>query len=166
MMKTALKNYDLQLYAEDTCILYSHRNVTFIKRIFNLCEWFIDNRLSIHFGEDKTKNILFKRRNKSNLSIIITRNENIIKQHSVVEYLGCLLDENMSGETVARIVLKRLTEKRYFVIDRVDICHIFLFMYYFSSTALWFCMLLLVFKFVNVTENGQLRILVLSAVWS
>ena len=127
MMKTALKNYDLQLYAEDTCILYSHRNVTFIKRIFNLCEWFIDNRLSIHFGEDKTKNILFKRRNKSNLSIIITQNENIIKQHSVVEYLGCLLDENMSGETVARIVLKRLTEKRYFVIDRVDICHIFLF---------------------------------------
>ena len=117
-MKTALKNYDLQLYAEDTCILYSHRNVTFLKRILNfdfnnLFEWFIDNRLSIHFGEDKTKNILFKRRNKSNLSIIITRNEKIIKQHSVIEYLGCLLDENMTGEAVARMVLKTLTEKRY-----------------------------------------------------
>ena len=25
----------------------------------NICEWFVDNSLSIHFGEDKTKSILF-----------------------------------------------------------------------------------------------------------
>ena len=25
----------------------------------NLCDWFADNKLSIHFGEDKTKSILF-----------------------------------------------------------------------------------------------------------
>ena len=25
----------------------------------NICEWFVVNRLSIHFGEDKTKSILF-----------------------------------------------------------------------------------------------------------
>ena len=24
-----------------------------------LCDWFVDNKLSIHFGEDKTKSILF-----------------------------------------------------------------------------------------------------------
>ena len=24
----------------------------------NLCKWFLDNKLSIHFGEDKTKSIL------------------------------------------------------------------------------------------------------------
>ena len=32
----------------------------------NLCDWFVDNKLSIHFGEDKTKSILFasKRRAK------------------------------------------------------------------------------------------------------
>ena len=39
----------------------------------NRCEWFIDNKLSIHFGEDKTKSILFKRRNKSNLSLNNTK---------------------------------------------------------------------------------------------
>ena len=25
----------------------------------NLCDWFVDNKLSIHFGEDKTKSIFF-----------------------------------------------------------------------------------------------------------
>ena len=25
----------------------------------NICHWFVDNKLSIHFGEDKTKSILF-----------------------------------------------------------------------------------------------------------
>ena len=33
----------------------------------NLCDWFVDNKLSIHFGEDKTKSIRFasKRRAKN-----------------------------------------------------------------------------------------------------
>ena len=25
----------------------------------NICDWFVDNKLRIHFGEDKTKSILF-----------------------------------------------------------------------------------------------------------
>ena len=25
----------------------------------NLCDWFVDNKLSIHFGDDKTKSVLF-----------------------------------------------------------------------------------------------------------
>ena len=58
-MKTALKNCDLRLHADYMCIFYSSQNVKFIERNFNydfnnLCEWFIDNKLSIHFGEDKT----------------------------------------------------------------------------------------------------------------
>ena len=24
-----------------------------------LCDWFVDNKLSIHFGEDKTKSLLY-----------------------------------------------------------------------------------------------------------
>ena len=91
-MKTALKNSDLWLYADDMCILYSDQNVKFINRNLNydfncLCEWFIDNKLSIHFGEDKTKSILFKRGNNSNISLNIKRNEKVTKQHSVVKYL-------------------------------------------------------------------------------
>ena len=102
-MKTALKNCDLRLYVDGTCILYSHQNVKLIERNLNfdfnnLYEWLVDNKLFIHFGEKKTRSILFKRENKSNLSLTIIQNENVIKQHSVVEYLVCLLDENMSGK--------------------------------------------------------------------
>ena len=71
-------------------------------------------KLYITFREDKTKSILFKSGNKSNLSLSITQNENI-KQHSVVEYLGCLLDENMSGETMTRMVLKQVNRKKKFL---------------------------------------------------
>ena len=83
-MKNKLKNCDLRLYVDDTCILYSHQHVKFIERnsnfdFNNLCKWFIDNKFSIHFGEDKTKSILFKTGNKSNLSLNITRNEKALR---------------------------------------------------------------------------------------
>ena len=29
----------------------------------NICDWFADNKVSIHFGEDKTKSILFASKN-------------------------------------------------------------------------------------------------------
>ena len=32
----------------------------------NICDWFVDNKLSIHFGEDKTKSILFASKHKIN----------------------------------------------------------------------------------------------------
>ena len=53
-MKTALKNCDFQLYTDDTCILHSHQNVTFIERNLNydfnnLCKWFIDNKTLYNF---------------------------------------------------------------------------------------------------------------------
>ena len=32
----------------------------------DICDWFVDNKLSIHFGEDKTKSILFASKHKIN----------------------------------------------------------------------------------------------------
>ena len=54
------------LYTDDTCIFYQHKNFKKIENVLNkefpsLCQWFIDNKLSIHFGEDKTKPILFSK---------------------------------------------------------------------------------------------------------
>ena len=34
------------------------------KNFNSLCDWFVDNKLSIHFGENKTKSILFVKTNK------------------------------------------------------------------------------------------------------
>ena len=55
--------------AVDSVLFSSHKNVDVINdqlnRHFNsLCDWLVDNKLSIHFGEDKTKCILFTSKNK------------------------------------------------------------------------------------------------------
>ena len=34
------------------------------KNFSSMCDWFVDNKLSIHFGEDKTKSILFSNKNR------------------------------------------------------------------------------------------------------
>ena len=54
---------NLFLYANDTCLVFQSKNVKDIKKqlnedFANMCDWFVDNKLSIHFGEDKTKSIL------------------------------------------------------------------------------------------------------------
>ena len=66
----------------------------------NLCDWFVDNKLSIQFGEDKTKSNLFasKRRAKNIRQLNIKYKNIYIKQHSEVTYLGRVLDETISGE--------------------------------------------------------------------
>ena len=55
---------DLFLYADDSCSVYQHKDVKEIERnlnknFSNVCDWFVDNKLSINFGEEKTKCILF-----------------------------------------------------------------------------------------------------------
>ena len=53
-------NSELLLYADDTCFIYMGKNINKIEEQLNsdftsLCEWFIDNKLSVHFGEEKNK---------------------------------------------------------------------------------------------------------------
>ena len=112
----------LLLYADDSCILYQHKDVVQIEKRLNedfenLCDWFVDNKLSIHFGEDKTKSILFasKRRAKNIRQLNIKYKDINIKQHSEVTYLGCVLDETMSGEPMALKVINKINGKLKFL---------------------------------------------------
>ena len=111
---------DMRLYADDTCLLFSNGNVSSMEKRLNvgfnsLCERLIDSKLSIHLGEDKTKCILFKKGKKHYPALNSTGNKNEIKKYSVVEYLGCLLDENMSGESMAKRALKKINGKTKFL---------------------------------------------------
>ena len=101
-MPQALKS-TLLSYADASCILYQHKEVGEIEKHLskdfeNICDWLLDNKLSIHFGKDKTKLILFasKRRSKDVLQLNNRYNHINIKQHSQVTYLGCVLDKRMS----------------------------------------------------------------------
>ena len=62
-------DYDLFLYADDTYLLYQDKDLDQInkeltKNFCNICDSFVDNKLSIHFREDKTKSIFFSTKNK------------------------------------------------------------------------------------------------------
>ena len=60
---------DLLLYTDDSYLIFQHRHVTEIetqvkKDFNNLFEWFLGNKLSIHFGEAKIKSFLFGTKHK------------------------------------------------------------------------------------------------------
>ena len=55
---------DLYLFADDACLVYTGTDIKAIeynldKNFNSLCDWLVENKLSIHFGGDKTKSILF-----------------------------------------------------------------------------------------------------------
>ena len=116
-MKQAVSS-DLLLYADDSCPIFQYKHVTKIEKHLNNdfadpCEWSLDNKVSIHFGEGKTKSILFgskcKLRKVGKLNITYQGID--IKQNSQVTYLGCILDETMSGEPVAYKTIKRIDSR-------------------------------------------------------
>ena len=120
-MKQAV-DCDLFLYADDTCLVYKHKDVKEIERNLNknlsdVCDWVVDNKLSIHFGEDKTKCILFGtkyRLNKAS-SLDIKYGGIHIKQYHTATYLGCLLDETLSGESMALKVINKTNSRLRFL---------------------------------------------------
>ena len=83
----------------------------------NICDWFVDKKLSIHFGEDKTKSILFatKFKIKKVRKLNIRYGDIQIKQHSKVKNLGRMLDEIMSGETIALFVINKINNRLKFL---------------------------------------------------
>ena len=88
---------NLFLYADDTCLVCQHKDINEIEKQLNkdfesICDWFVNNKLSIHFA---TK---FKLKKVGKLNI--KYGDIQIKQHSKVKYLACMLDETMSGETM------------------------------------------------------------------
>ena len=92
-------NCELLLYADDTCIIFQGKDVADIQKkltenFSTLCDLFVDNKLSIHLGEDKTKCILFSGNLRpQNYQLHIAHGETTLIQNKYVTYLGCKLDQ-------------------------------------------------------------------------
>ena len=82
-----------------------------------LCDLFIDNKLRIHLGEDKSKSILFgtKLNIKRAKSLNIAYGKVKTKQYSKFPYLGCILDESLSGESMVLHVLDEINSRLRFL---------------------------------------------------
>ena len=82
-----------------------------------MCDWFVDNKLSTHFGQDKINSILFgtkrKLRNAKSLNIVYNGME--IKQHAKVKYLGSILDQSLFGESMALNVVDKIHSRLKFL---------------------------------------------------
>ena len=103
-------------------LVYQHRDVKVIdaklnKNVSSVCDWFVGNKLSIHFGEGKTKCILCgtKKRLKKHNNLDITYGTVHIKQFHTVSCLCCVLDENLSGEPMALQVIKKINTRIRFL---------------------------------------------------
>ena len=113
---------DLFLYADDTCLLIQRKDLERIKeeltkKFSYICDWFVDNKLSIYFGEDETKSILFSSKNrKRKIGILDIQYGDVkIKQYSKVTYLGCELDESLSGEALVLKVTNKINGRLIFL---------------------------------------------------
>ena len=61
----------LLLYTDDSFIMYQDKEIKQVEKKLNeefenLCDSFVDNKLSLHFGQDKAKSILFSRKRRAN----------------------------------------------------------------------------------------------------
>ena len=90
-----------------------YRNWKTNRDISNICEWFVDNILSIYFGENKIKSILFASTHKKKkvLKLNVTYTNIQIKHHSKATYLGCTLDETISGESMVLKVMNKINSR-------------------------------------------------------
>ena len=102
--------------------IFQHKDITEIETALNknfnmLCDWFLQNKLSIHFGEDKTKSILFgsKHKIKKSKPLNIQYNDIKIKQYSKVTYLGRIFEETLSGESMAIHIIKKVNSRLRFL---------------------------------------------------
>ena len=116
-MSQAVKS-DLFLHVNDTFLACQHKDLikfeNLLNKVFcNICAWFVDNKLIKHFGEGKTRSILFaskfKRKNIKKLKI--KYGDIQIKLPSKVKYLVCVLDKTMSGEALVLNVVNRFNNK-------------------------------------------------------
>ena len=120
-MPQAVKS-NLFLYADDSCLVFLGKDIIEIEKhlnidFTNICEWFVDNRISINFGEDRNEPILFasKRKIKKVPKLNINYKNIPTKQHSKVTYLGCILDATMSRESMDLKVINKINLRLQFL---------------------------------------------------
>ena len=106
-MKAAVK-CKLLLYADDSALLVSGKDVLEMERILSVelgavNECLCENRLSLHLG--KTQSILFasKKRISKFSELHVTCDGSVIGSKSEVTYLGAILDQTLSGASIASI---------------------------------------------------------------
>ena len=114
------KSCKLILYADDSAILYSHKDPSIIssvlgKELENCSKWLVDNKLSLHLG--KTECIMFgsKRKLSKLHNFNVKCNDHTIVSQSSVKYLGSVLDNDLSGKSIVNNIIKKVNSRIRFL---------------------------------------------------
>ena len=110
----------LLLYGDDSVLIVSGKNFITIQeqlscQLSNVSNWLVDNKLSLHLG--KTESIIFgsKRSLKKCNTLDIQCNGVKIESKTFVKYLGSVLDQTFSGETVVNNIVKKVNSRLKFL---------------------------------------------------
>ena len=117
-MVISVKNR-LLLYADDSLILVCHKNPNVVSECLaddlDSCnKWLIDNKLSLHVG--KTETILFGSKRKLNrvCDFDVKYKNHCIMGVTSVKYLGVMLDQDLSGNSmVSNVIAKALGKLKF-----------------------------------------------------
>ena len=111
-MNKAIKNSQVFHFADDTNLLYSHKDQNTLKKILNkdlkdLYEWLCANRLSLNVA--KTEFMIF-RPPKMKLSgrVVLTLNRTKIHESTKIKYLGLILDPRLTWKEHINELSKKL----------------------------------------------------------
>ena len=115
----------LVLYADDTILLTSHKNVSTVTENLseaarNCYHWLSNNFLSMHMG--KTEVIFFssKRKRKFIKNLTISLCGNVIKPKQEVKYLGLKMDNTLSGDAVVKDIVTKCNNRLKFLYRHRD----------------------------------------------
>ena len=115
-------NNKLLLYADDSAILVADKQISTIETILEnelgtVSDWLIDNKLSLHLG--KTESILFgsKQKLKATSNLNMECKGTVIEPREKVKYLGAVLEQTLTGESIANSVLQKANARLKFFIS-------------------------------------------------
>ena len=110
----------LLLYADDSALIVSGSDPQTIadklsEELESCRKWLLDNKLSLHLG--KTEAILFgsKRKLRNVESFEIRCGKEILNHVNSVKYLGVQIDENMSGDSIVKEIIKKANTRLKFL---------------------------------------------------
>jgi len=120
MSSSISENCKLILYADDSAILFSHKNPDVISKTLgleleNCSKWLVDNKLSLHLG--KTECILFGSKKKLAKvdSFSVHCDGHSIDSQSSVKYLGSVLDNDLSAKSIVNSIIKKVNSRLNFL---------------------------------------------------
>jgi len=172
-MSTSISSFcKLILYADESAILFSHKDPSYISQVLgkeleNCSKWLIDNKLSLHLG--KTECILFGSKKKLSKiqNFTISCNGQEIKSTSTVKYLGSFLDSDLSGTSIVDSILSKVNSRIKFLYRqqsflnkslRKTLCNSLIQCHLDYASSSWFCCLTQTLKKkLQVAQNKIVR---------